>query len=105
MMARQLGCGQMPQDYSAWIPQTQRGNQGKYAIQKGLWVWMQPNSLHLAFHTHNHSSSHLQLLVARIPWPHFQWASALILFRADAWFSANFRGNIIFFSSDQTFFY
>jgi hypothetical protein len=34
-------------------------------------------------------------LVARISWPYFQWASALILHRADAWFLANFRGNII----------
>jgi hypothetical protein len=43
--------------------------------------------------------------VARISWPHFQWASALILFRADAWFLANFRGNIIvfLFRSDISF--
>jgi hypothetical protein len=31
---------------------------------------MQPNSLHLAFHTHNNSTSHLHILVARISWPH-----------------------------------
>jgi hypothetical protein len=36
--------------------------------------------------------------VARIPWPHLQWASALILSWADAWFSTNFRGNTIIFS-------
>jgi hypothetical protein len=33
--------------------------------------------------------------VARIPWSHFQWACTLILHRADAWFSANLRGNMI----------
>jgi hypothetical protein len=41
-----------PKIIPSWISQTQRGNQGKYAIQKGFWIWMQPNSLHLAFHTH-----------------------------------------------------
>jgi hypothetical protein len=36
--------------------------------------------------------------VARVPWPHLQWASALILPRADAWLSANLRGNTLIFS-------
>jgi hypothetical protein len=35
--------------------------------------------------------------VARISWPHLQWASALILPGADAWFSANLRGNTLVF--------
>jgi hypothetical protein len=36
--------------------------------------------------------------VARVPWPHLQWASALILSWADAWLSTNFRGNIPYLS-------
>jgi hypothetical protein len=39
--------------------------------------------------------------VARIPWPHLQWASALILSWADAWLSANFRGSTPIFFFDQ----
>jgi hypothetical protein len=37
MVARQLACGtDAPKTIPACIPQTQRGNQGKYAIQKSL---------------------------------------------------------------------
>jgi hypothetical protein len=51
----------------------------------------------LAFHTNNNSSPSLHLLVARFPWPYFQWANALILSWTDAWFSTNFRGNTLIF--------
>jgi hypothetical protein len=44
--------------------------------------------------------------VARIPWPHLQWASSHILSWADAWLSTNLRGNIPIFSlTRQTFYY
>jgi hypothetical protein len=43
--------------------------------------------------------------VARIPWPHLQWASAFILSGVDAWFSANLRGDtLVLFPFDQAYF-
>jgi hypothetical protein len=69
--------------------------------KKSLWVLMQPNSLYLAFHTHNNCSPALCLLVARVSWPYLQWAGALILSWADAWLSANFRGNTLVYPFDQ----
>jgi hypothetical protein len=84
---------------SSWIPQAQRGNQRKPASQKGLWISMQSNYLSLALYTNINSSSSFHFLVARISWSYLQWASTLILYWANAWLLANFRGNalIIFF--------
>jgi hypothetical protein len=39
MMARQLGCSQVPpKAISSWIPQAQRGYQGIHTSKKGFWV-------------------------------------------------------------------
>jgi hypothetical protein len=38
MMARQLGCGQVPKVISSWISQTQRGYQGIHRCKKNFWV-------------------------------------------------------------------
>jgi hypothetical protein len=80
----------------SWIPQAQRGNQGKHASQKSLWVSMQPNCLYLALCTNINSSSLFYFLMERTPWSHLQWASTFFLFWANAWLPANFRGNALF---------
>jgi hypothetical protein len=68
MMARQLGCGQMPPRLFLHEFLKPREEIKELAQSSRVFsVCMQSNCLHLALHIYNSSSPHLQLLVARIP--------------------------------------